>query len=135
MDKAKRRSLTKKQYALKWFEQGGKCGISKVKMTLDDNIHEDHIVEIWKANEEGKIHWWPTDEWIDVNDPRNIQLVLSSEHLKKTKKDTSSAAKHKRLTGQTKTGPKAKINSPGFKTNRESPWKKKINNSVERRER
>lgn len=133
MTKAKRKALSKKDFMTVWIRQDGKCALSGKKMRPNDKIHDDHFIPVWMANEQGLIHWWETDEWIDVNDIRNRQLVLKEDHLKKSKKDTGAAAKHKRLTGQTKTGPKAKINSQGFQTNRDGPFKAKFNGPPERR--
>lgn len=135
MRKSKRKPLTKKQFMALWIRQDGKCALSGIKMRPSDKIHDDHLVAIWKADENGQIYWLADDEMIDVNDLRNRQLVLKEEHDKKSKTDTKSAAKDKRLRGQTKTGPKVKINSRGFQTNKDGPFKAKFGGGLERRER
>lgn len=118
-------SLKTKLEAMAFYMRCPKCD---QKLGHISNVEFDHI---------------NPDAMGGLNDAANCMPLCKSCHKKKTNgrkhttlnSDKHTIAKHKRLTGQTKTGPKAKINSPGFKTNKESPWKKKMNGSVERRER
>lgn len=105
-----------------------RCPKCKEKFGSIKNVNFDHI---------------NTDRMGGKNTVNNCMPLCVKCHDLKTngRKHTSlnsdkhTIAKHKRITGQTKTGPKAKIKSRGFKTNRNSPWKKKMNGGLERRER
>lgn len=125
MTKRSEFTLKTKLEAMALYMRCPKCG---EKFGTIKNVHFDHI---------------ETDKMGGSNRVDNCQPLCVKCHDLKTngRKHTSlnsdkhTIAKHKRLTGQTKTGPKEKINSPWFQTNKDGPWKKKMDGSVERRER
>ena len=47
--------------------------------------------------------------------------------------DKNIIAKHDRLTGKTKQGPKKQIQNRGFQTNKQGPFKQKLDGAVEKR--
>lgn len=118
----KRKPLTPKQRAEMFAAHGGICCLCNKKIMEPDWIDE-HLVPVAIG------HHGETS----VNDQSNRGPAHIDCAKKKTTKDRKDIAKAKRLAGETKTGPKPKIQSRGFATNRDGPMKKKMDGSVVKR--
>lgn len=122
----KRKSFNNKHRAEIFADKKGICILCGHKISAKEAYHIDHYKPLAMGG---------------TNEISNLYPVHIKCHALKTNgknhtslnSDKHTIAKHKRLTGQTKTGPKAKIRSQGFQTNRNSPYKKKMDGSLERR--
>ena len=104
---------SKKHRAIVFERDGGKCRECGCKLS-PDNWDCDHMHQ--KATG-GDDH------------PDNYRALCKPCHTVKSRKDAKVRAKIKRLRGETKQGPKAKIQNRGWDTR----YRKKFNGTVERR--
>jgi hypothetical protein len=107
-----RRPLSKLEFARLAVEQKGKCAKCGVKLKFEPHqIRDEHVVSLFGGG---------------TNDLSNRQLWCLACVKPKNASDAARHAKIKRLRGQTKTGPKKKIQSRGF----DKRFKRKMNGEV-----
>ena len=109
-----RKPLTKLEFARLAVEQSGKCANCGVKLKFEPHqIRDEHVVSLFGGG---------------TNDLSNRQLWCSDCVKPKNAEEAARHAKIKRLRGETKQGPKKKIQSRGF----DRRYRKKMNGTVER---
>ena len=109
-----RKPLTKLQFAQLAVEQNGKCANCGSKLKFEPHqIRDEHVVSLFGGG---------------TNDLSNRQLWCNECVKPKNAEDAARHAKIKRLRGETKNGPKKKIQSRGFNTR----YRRKLNGTVER---
>lgn len=95
-----RKPLTKLEFARLAVEQNGKCANCGVTLKFEPHqIRDEHVVSLFGGG---------------TNDLSNRQLWCNECVKPKNASDAARHAKIKRLRGETKTGPKKKIQSSGF---------------------
>jgi len=95
--------------------QNNKCAITGQTFRAGDNVHYDHISPIWLG---GK------------NAESNLQAVIDSAHIAKTKTEATVRAKINRVKAKD-LGIQKKKSS--FATNKGGKWKRKMNGNLVRR--
>ena len=95
--------------------QNGKCHLSGIEFRPGDKIEFDHATAIWLGGE---------------NRESNLRAVHADRHKAKTKAEAEVRGKVNR-NRQKHLGIARKRS--GFPTNRDGPWKKKLDGTVERR--
>ena len=114
----KRKPLTKWEFAKLFLEQEGKCAVCGTKLERG-KTRDEHVHSLFGGG---------------ADDLSNRQLWCLACTKPKDVADAKRHAKIKRLRGETKTGPKKSIPSPGFQTNRKGPWKQKMDGKTVRRD-
>lgn len=110
----KRKPLTKLEFAKLAVQQEGKCAVCQTKLTFEPHqIRDEHIVSLFGGGS---------------NDLSNRELRCPDCVKPKNAEDAARHAKIKRLRGETKTGPKKKIQSRGF----DKRYRKRMNGQVEK---
>lgn len=117
-----RKAIAKRLKAEAWEQADGRCQACGITLHGGDFAY-DHVLPVALG---GK------------NELSNIQVLCDPCHLVKSSEDVARIAKadrQARRSGRQKAGrAKPQIQSRGFQTNRNSPWKAKIGGGVERRE-
>ncbi len=95
--------------------QGNKCAITGQAFRAGDKIHYDHRTPLWLG---GK------------NAESNLQAVIDSAHIAKTKTEATVRAKINRIKAKALGIRKQKSS---FATNKDGKWKQKLNGETVRR--
>lgn len=96
----KRKPLSKLEFAKLAVQQEGKCAVCQAKLRFEPHqVRDEHIVSLFGGGS---------------NDLSNRELRCPECVKGKNADDASRHAKIRRLRGETKTGPKKKIESRGF---------------------
>ena len=98
-----------------WAREDGKCHLTGRKITPGDEYDFDHIIALSLGGEHRE---------------GNIALALKGAHKEKTASDRADKTRTDRLKAKY-AGLKPKT---GFQTNRSGKWKKKLDGTVERRD-
>lgn len=126
----KRRRLSQRDFVAMLLAQGAQipCGCGCGEMITDpDNIEREHLneLEISRDDSIANQQLWRKHPCSHLKtNGTKVTTLGSSKHV---------IAKMKRLTGQTKQGPKRKIQSRGFQNGRNGPFRSPMNGKTERR--
>lgn len=118
----RRKKLTRKAFAQLMLDQSGRCRACEAKLR-PDAIVDEHLVALDHGGS---------------NDIENRALFCTGCAREKTLRNVSVSARWRRIRGET--GQKSRrrrrqagLIRPSFATNRDGPWKKKLNGDVVRR--
>lgn len=99
-----------------WAAQDGKDAITGVPFLPGDRIIRDHVIPLADGGE---------------NRETNLQLILEATSIDKTAREAVERGRYRRIRAKHRGYERGE--KPGFQTNRNAPFKKRMDGTIERR--